>query len=94
MQTMILKVVHQGEAFNVQSSKNETGTIQKCIIVLQELGGSEYENEYVCDMLGNLAACKFNENDVVMATLRFTTNEYQGKVFQDVLVTEIVKIKN
>ena len=94
MQTMILKVVHQGEAFNVQSSKNETGTIQKCIIVLQELGGSEYENEYVCAMLGNLAACKFYEGDVVMATLRFTTHEYQGKVFQDVLATEIVKIKN
>ena len=94
MQTMILKVVHQGEAFNVQSSKNETGTILKCIIVLQELGGSEYENEYVCDMLGNLAACRFNENDVVMATLRFTTHEYQGKVYQDVLATEIVKIKN
>lgn len=94
MEAMILKVVHQGEAFNVQSSKNETGTIKKCNIVLQELGGSEYENEYVCDMLGNLAACRFNENDVVMATLRFTTLEYQGKVFQDVLATEIVKIKN
>ena len=94
MQTMILKVVRQGEAFNVQSSKNETGTIKKCNIVLQELGGSEYENEYVCDMLGNLAACRFNENDVVMATLRFSTHEYQGQVFQDVLVTDIVKIKN
>ena len=94
MQTMILKVVHQGEAFNVQSQKAETGEIQKCNIVLRELGGSKFENEYVCDMLGNLAACRFNENDVVMATLRFTTHEYQGKVFQDVLATEIVNIKN
>lgn len=94
MQTMILKVVHQGEAFNVQSSKNETGTIQKCNIVLRELGGSKFENEYVCAMLGNLAACKFSEGDVVMATLRFSTHEYQGQVFQDVLVTDIVKIKN
>ena len=94
MQTMILKVVHQGEAFNVQSSKNETGTIQKCIIVLRELGGSKFENEYVCAMLGNLAACKFYEGDVVMATLRFSTHEYQGQVYQDVLATEIVNIKN
>ena len=94
MQTMILKVVHQGEAFNVQSQKAETGEIQKCNIVLRELGGSKFENEYVCAMLGNLAACKFNENDVVMATLRFSTHEYQGQVFQDVLVTDIVKIKN
>jgi hypothetical protein len=94
MQTMILKVVHQGEAFNVQSSKNETGTIQKCNIVLRELGGSKFENEYVCAMLGNLAACKFYEGDVVMATLRFSTHEYQGQVYQDVLATEIVNIKN
>lgn len=94
MQTMILKVVRQGEAFNVQSQKAETGEIQKCNIVLRELGGSKFENEYVCAMLGNLAACKFSEGDVVMATLRFSTHEYQGQVFQDVLVTDIVKIKN
>ena len=94
MQTMILKVVRQGEAFSVQSQKAETGEIQKCNIVLRELGGSKFENEYVCAMLGNLAACKFYEGDVVMATLRFSTHEYQGHVFQDVLATEIVKIKN
>ena len=94
MEAMILKVVRQGEAFSVQSQKAETGEIQKCNIVLRELGGSKFENEYVCAMLGNLAACKFNENDVVMATLRFSTHEYQGQVFQDVLVTDIVKIKN
>lgn len=94
MQTMILKVVRQGEAFSVQSQKSETGEIQKCNIVLRELGGSKFENEYVCAMLGNLAACKFSEGDVVMATLRFSTHEYQGQVFQDVLVTDIVKIKN
>lgn len=93
MEAMILKVVRQGEAFSVQSQKAETGEIQKCNIVLRELGGSKYENEYVCAMLGNLAACKFNEGDVVIATLRFSTHEYQGQVFQDVLATEIVKIK-
>lgn len=94
MEAMILKVVRQGEAFSVQSQKAETGEIQKCNIVLRELGGSKYENEYVCAMLGNLAGCKFSEGDVVMATLRFSTHEYQGQVFQDVLATEIVKIKN
>ena len=94
MQTMILKVVRQGEAFSVQSQKAETGEIQKCNIVLRELGGSKFENEYVCAMLGNLAACKFYEGDVVMATLRFSTHEYQGQVYQDVLATEIVNIKN
>ena len=91
METKILKVVRQGEAFSVQSSKQESGTIQKCNIVLKELGG-KFENEYVCAMLGNLAACRFYEGDLVVATMRFSTHEYQGQVFQEILVTDIVKI--
>ena len=91
METKILKVVRQGEAFSVQSSKQESGTIQKCNIVLKELGG-KFENEYVCTMLGNLAGCRFFDGDVVAATLRFSTHEYQGQVFQEVLATDIVKI--
>ena len=87
----ILKVVRQGEAFGVQSAKADGGQIQKCNIVLKELGG-KFENEYVCAMLGNLAMCKFCEDDVVVATLRFSTHEYQGQTFQEILATEIVKI--
>ena len=92
METKILKVVRQGEAFSVQSSKQESGQIQKCTIVLKELGGSKFENEYVCTMLGNLAGCRFFDGDVVAATLRFSTHEYQGQTFQEVLATDIVKI--
>ena len=58
MEAKILKVVRQGEAFSVQSAKQESGSIQKCNIVLKELGG-KFENEYVCAMLGNLATCRF-----------------------------------
>ena len=93
MQTMILKVVRQGEAFSVQSSKQESGQIQKCNIVLKELGG-KFENEYACTMLGNLAGCKFYEGDVVAATLRFSTHEYQGQTFQEILVTDLIKVKS
>ena len=71
--------------------KAETGTIQKCNIVLRELGG-KFENEFVCAMLGNLAACRFYEGDVVVATLRFSTHEYQGQTFQEILATDIVKL--
>ena len=92
MQAKILKVVRQGEAFSVQSAKSDNGTIQKCNIVLREMGGGKYENEYVCAMLGNLAACRFYEGDVVAATLRFSTHEYQNQVFQEILVTDIVKL--
>ena len=43
-------------------------------------------------MLGNLAGCRFFEDDVVLATLRFSTHEYQGQTFQEILATDILKI--
>ena len=92
METKIMKVVRQGEAFSVQSQKSESGQIQKCNIVLRELGGSKFENEYACAMLGSLAACRFYEGDLVVAKLRFSTHEHQGQVFQDIVATDIVKI--
>ena len=92
METKLLKVVRQGEAFSVQTTKSESGSLQKCNIVLRELGGSKYENEYVCTMLGNLVLCRFYEGDVVAATLRFSTHEYQGQTFQEILATDIVKL--
>ena len=92
METKILRVVRQGEAFSVQSKNSDNGQIQKCNIVLKELGGGKFENEYAFAMLGNLAACRFHEGDVVAATLRFSTHEYQGQVFQEILATEIVTI--
>ena len=73
MESKILKVVRQGEAFSVQSAKAETG----------------FENEYVCAMLGNLAGRKFSEGDLVVATMRFSTHEYQGQTFQEILATEL-----
>ncbi len=93
MEARILRVVRQGQPFSVQSTKNESGQIQKCNIVLRELGGSKFENEYACVMLGNLAACRFYEGDVVAATLRYSTHEYQGQVFQEILVTDIVSLR-
>ena len=92
MESKIMRVVRQGEAFSVQSQKSESGQISKCTIVLRELGSGKFENEYVCSMLGNLAGCRFYEGDVVAATLRFSTHEYQGQVFQEILATDIVKI--
>jgi len=91
METKLFRVVRQGEAFSVQSQKAETGQIQKCNIVLRELGGSKFENEFVCSMLGHLAECRFCDGDVVAATLRFSTHEYQGQAFQEILVTDLVK---
>ena len=91
METKVLRVVRQGAPFSVQSQKQESGEIQKCHIVLRELGGSRFENEYACTLLGSLAACQFREGDLVIATLRFSTHEYQGQTFREDLATDIVR---
>ena len=90
METKIMRVVQQGEAFAVQSQKSENGQMMKCNIVLQEMGG-KYENQYAAAMLGNAAQCKFYPDDLVAVTLRFTTHEHNGQVYQDILVTDIEK---
>ena len=92
MNTQIMKVVQQGEAFAVQSQKAEGGQLLKCSIVLQELGG-KYENTYAAVMLGNDATSRFYPRDLVAVRLRFQAHENDGKVYQDVLVQEIIKVK-
>ena len=87
-----MKVVQQGEAFAVQSQKAESGQTMKCNIVLQEMGG-KYENQYAASMLGNVAQCRFTPGDLVVLVFRFATREYNGAVYQDILVTDIAKVK-
>lgn len=87
----ILKVQAQSETFQVPSQKAEGGQISKCNIVLQELGG-KYENSYVATILGEQAKTRFDKNDLVVAALRFSTREYNGQVYQDIVVNEIVKL--
>ena len=85
------RIVAQSEPFMVSSQKAEGGQISKCNIVLQELGG-KYENSYVATILGEQAKIRFVQNDLVVAALRFSTREYNGQVYQDIMVNEIVKL--
>ena len=87
----IFKVTAQSETFAVQSQKAEGGQLMKCNVVLQELGG-KYENSYVASILGEQANTRFAKNDLVVAHLRFSTREYNGQVYQDIMVNEIIKI--
>ena len=73
------------------SQKAEGGQISKCNIVLQELGG-KYENQYVATILGEQAKMRFTKDELVAASLRFSTREYNGQVYQDIVVSEIVKL--
>ena len=87
----IFKIIAQSETFAVQSQKAEGGQISKCNIVLQEPGG-KYENSYVATILGEQANMHFVKNELVVASLRFSTREYNGQIFQDIVVNEIIKI--
>lgn len=83
----LFRVINQGEPFTV--TKQDQSTLNKCQIVLQEVGG-KYEDSYVCTLLGNSALCKFFPNDLVYASLRFQHSEYQGKYYQDINVQDII----
>jgi hypothetical protein len=87
----IFKVTAQSETFSVPSQKAEGGQISKCNIVLQELGG-KFENSYVATILGEQARIRFELDDLVAASLRFSTREYNGQTYQDIVVSEIIKI--
>ena len=90
MQTRICKVVAQTEPVYVPSKKSENGQLAKCYIRLRELGG-DYEDEYQCAMLGNLALCKYAVGKVVIACQRFQTHESNGTFYQDITVVDIVE---
>ena len=91
MTTKLLKVVAQTEPVYVPSKKQSDGQLAKSMIRLKELGG-DYEDEYICAMFGNLALCKFDEGETVIASLRFQTHESNGSYFQDVVATDVVKV--
>ena len=85
------RIKAQSETFAVPSQKAEGGQISKCNIVLQELVG-KFENSYVATILGEQARIRYELDDLVAASLRFSTREYNGQVYQDIVVNEIVKI--
>lgn len=90
METKILRVLKCGESFTVKSEKAEGGQLNKRQLVLQELGG-KYEPTYVVTALGNLATIEFMEGDLVFATLRFQSREYNGQTYNDIVASELIK---
>jgi hypothetical protein len=45
----------------------------------------------VVTALGNLATLKFQEGEVVIATLRIQSREFNGQLYMDIVATEIIK---
>ena len=75
MQSMLLEVVKCGDAFTVKSEKSENGELKKRQLVLKELGG-KYESHYVVTALAEQAEKDFKAGDLVFATMRFQSREY------------------
>ncbi len=89
METKIFRVVRQGEPVQVPC-KSSDRLMWKCSITLRELGGMKAD-EYVATMLGSDAQCRYREMELVAAKLWFATREHEGRVYQDVMVRDIVK---
>ena len=89
--TGIFKVTAQSETIAVPSQKAEGGQINKCNVVLNTLGG-KYADSCVATIFGEQANIRFAQNDLVVASLRFSTREYNGQTYQDIVVDEIIKI--
>lgn len=87
-----LKVVQQGEPVQIDSQKTENGKLNKCSLVLQEMGG-KFANSYVVTLFGNDATSLFHPGELVLVKLKFQVREYNGQLFQDINVQEIIKLK-
>lgn len=92
MATKILKVVAQGQTQTIQ--KQDGSVLEKCPIHLKELGG-KYADEYAAVLLGAAAKQRFDQpGTLVAATLYFSTHQYEGNTYQDIAVSDIVKINS
>jgi hypothetical protein len=92
MKTSVFRVVSQGVVTYIPSTKQEGGQLAKCLIRLKEFGGSKFGNEYACTLFGSLAQCKFNEGELVVASLRFQVHEVNGAMYQEVVANDVTKL--
>lgn len=93
MGTTVFRVVSQGDVSYLPSQKAEGGQLAKCVIRLKEFGGGKFGNEYVGTMFGNLATCKYYEGELVMVSLRFQVHEVNGALYQEVIINDMVSLK-
>ena len=86
----IFKVVSQTPT--AQVTRQDGTQTSKSTIMLQEVGG-KYEDSFAAVLLGNMASLKFYQNDIVFAALRFSAREYNGNLYMDCNVQDIIKFQ-
>lgn len=90
--TNIFKVIAQGEPQQYQ--KQDGSVLDKCPITLQEFGAFKDDATYAAHLLGEAARQHWQTGDIVAARLRFTVHQYEGRTYQDIFVTGIMKVKS
>jgi Cd2+/Zn2+-exporting ATPase len=59
---------------------------------LMTRAGAQHKDCEVQGTMVHVAVDGIYEGHIVIATLRFSTHEYQGQTFQEILATDVVKI--
>lgn len=86
---MICRVVSQTEGISVPTKNGEQ--LAKCYIRLKEIGG-DYADEFYGVVLGSLAQTRYQSGEMVAVKLRFRVKEHEGNSYQDITVTDIVRL--
>lgn len=84
----LFKVESQTEPVTINT---QNGQVEKSTIVMRELGG-KYENSFVAALIGN--QIKVRPGDYVWASLRFSAREYNGTMYQDITIQDIISFTN
>ena len=89
MNAMICRVVSQTEKVSITTK--EGNPMSKCNIRLKAIGGL-YSDEFWCSELCQQADIEFNSGELVDVVMKHTIHENNGNIFNDVTVSEIVKV--
>lgn len=87
----VFKVWRTGVLEQFPSTREQGKMVKKQILVLQDLAGS-YGNSYAVTCLGDTVIDGIKPNDLVVAELRFSIREHDGRIYQDIYVQGLTKL--
>ena len=87
---VIAKIEKWAQLPDVQT---QNGMTSKAQVVLRTPGGRNAEG-FVGTAFGIVAGKPLAEGTIVVADVRFYTHEYEGKIFQDVNIFDLMPLKS
>lgn len=88
----LFRISSVGVLESVASNKEPGKTINRRTLVLQEMGGT-YSDAFVCTAIDKEATMELKAGQIVVASLRFSVQEYNGKNYQDCFCRELIILK-